>query len=238
MVISDVVPSDFVSLYLRQYYLSYQGLPRMGVAEIDLTDAYNVYVDEIEKHNNFLHMQKNTLLFRFFVDYYTILWTHKRLLCYMDGSYDVYGYNIEDIELDHLNEFITSNSIPFGYPGLTARETLEQLSINGAIDKVLEAIIKAFKDNGITWDYSTGENSVQYLPIKWTMARTDPASFKSLDLGEYRRTFKYEMSISVIVAAIPMDDLISIGPVELERTITNCLEPCTYDETELGGPDE
>lgn len=237
MVVSDVLPSDFIAVYIRQFYLSYKGPPRLGVGEVDLTKAYEVYVDEIEKHNNFLHLQKNTVLFKFIVDYYMILWTHKRLLCYMDGSYDVYGYNIEDIQLDHIDNFITAYSIPFGLPGLSSRETLEQLSINGAIDKVLLEILKAFNNNGITWDYGRSDKDVQYLPIRWNMKRTDPAEFKSLDLGGYNRTFKYGMELGITIAAIPMDDLVSIGPVELERAITNCFDPSNYEE-ELGGPDE
>ena len=243
MKIADVFPSDYISIYLTEYYAAYKGPPRLGMGEVDLTEVYEVYVDNIEKHNNFLHKQGNTMLFKFMVDYYVILWTHLNLLAYLDGTYNQYGYNIEDIQLDHLDQFVTSYSIPFGYPGLSSRETWEQLSINGNIDNVLKALRKAFQDAGISWDanmmYKTGVgNGIFYLPVRWSMLKMDPASFRSMDMKEYRRTFKYGTSLTIYMGGVPVDDMVAIGPASLEYAITYSLDPAMSSDLEFGGPDE
>nr|DAX15838.1 MAG TPA: hypothetical protein [Caudoviricetes sp.] len=245
MKLTDIVPSDYVSVYLTQFYLNYQGPARLGVAEVDLTEAYDVYVEEIEQHNNLLHKQKNYLLFKFIVDYYTVLWTHRNVLSYMDGTINHYGTVIEDLQLDQLDEFVTVNNIPFGYPGVTSRETWEYLSVNGNLDRTLEAILNAFKRYNIRWDNGAmynrldrNNNGVMYLPIRWHMRRTDPAEYRSMDINEYRRTFKYEVSLTVSMAVVPLDDVIAIGPTALERTILNCLDPVALADIETGGPDE
>ena len=243
MKIADVFPSDYISIYLTEFYAEYKGPPRLGMAEVDLTEVYEVYVDNIEKHNNFLHKQGNTMLFKFMVDYYTILWTHLNLLAYLDGTYNQYGYNIEDIQLDHLDQFVTSYSIPFGYPGLSSRETWEQLSINGNIDNVLKALRKACQSVGISWDATTmfkngTSESIFYLPVRWSMLRTDPALFRSMDMKEYRRTYKYGTSLTLYMGGVPTYDIEAIGPASLEFAITYSLDPTMSADLEFGGPDE
>lgn len=230
-VVSDILPSDHLGVQIRDIFLRKVGTTdrsTIGLATIDVTELYNLFVSEIEAKHNSLYKQSNTMLFCFIIEYLIISKTHSNLLYYLDGTVKQFGFQIEDIHLEHIEMFIRANKIPF-VTNTNAREELESIRASGILDYILAEFVKLLRPYGLSWDDIATKQETSILPLEWCKIVKDPALEPSGNIFAYRNKYPYDIELKIIIGVLKLDDLKLLTPEALENAILYTLDPLQGD---------
>ena len=175
---------------------------------INITDVYNWYVANIEKHINALSVTRNTTAFSFLVDCILINSTIDKFLLFQEGTVDNEAMcNYEDIANGFL-EFLNNNNLP----------------VNDTSDNILIPGIEAITDmlHQSCRQYLTNENSV--LPIGYNKILTETYS---KTFSDYEIKTKYPNGVDIFLKIC----LLNVSAIDIiVGDLDNCLNRCIYGD--------
>lgn len=208
---SILLPSDYIHRSLTKGTTINQiknGYMSLEPIMINITDIYNWYVANIEKHINALSVTRNTTAFSFLVDCILINSTIDKFLLFQEGTVDNESMcNYEDIANGFL-EFLNNNNLP----------------VNDTSDNILIPGIEAITDmlHQSCRQYLTNENSV--LPIGYNKILTETYS---KTFSDYEIKTKYPNGVDIFLKIC----LLNVSAIDIiVGDLDNCLNRCIYGD--------
>lgn len=236
------VPSDRLSMFLHTYNekLAVNGESITVITPINMTNIYNWYIDNIERHFNKLALQRVTLLFKFIIEQYLLQLADNMFFYYAEGfiSSELHNLNDETYLPQLLNDFIANNGIPYDKDIVNF---FNQCITDGRMDTLSKMLLDTLAkhnlkitppskamDLEIDW-YNT---PILNLPIRWNDIILDPATHLTSDIFEYGKAYPFDVKLTLYIATVP---LVINGFVNIEsynEIVSLCTQPLQLDRSE------